>query len=491
MIDLREKSVRGGFVRICAQISIFFLRIGSLVVLAHLLEPEDFGLVGMVMVVTGVLDKFRDFGLSTVTIQRPVITDDQVSTLFWLNVIMGIFLGLLSLAAAPVLSAFYGEPRLFWITVVLSSGFLLNAAGVQHSALLQRQMRFSVLAGIESISHLASTAVGIVMALGGFRYWSLIGLSISMPLSYMVGVWLATRWIPGKPRWIPELGSMALFGGTVTMNLFVIYIAYNIDKLLIGRIWGAGALGFYGRAYQLVSFPTESLNVAVGGVAISALSRIQHEPDRLKSYFLRGYTLVLTVTLPITMAFSVFSEDIIYVFLGAKWMDAAVVFLFLSPTVLAFALINPFGWLLYAMGQVGRSLKMALVITPVVIAAYVLGVPYGPQGVAFAFSAAMILLIVPLIAWCMHGTTITKKDVVQAAWRPFVAALGAAVTGCVVHVMAGQMLSPYLTLALGCAALTGTYVLILFYGLNQKAFYMGLLQTLWSRSSVDESAAGA
>jgi len=275
------------------------------------------------------------------------------------------------------------------------------------------------------------------------------------------------------------------------MNLFVIYIAYNIDKLLVGRVWGASALGIYGRAYQLVSFPTENLNSAIGGVAISALSRLQHEPDRLKSYFLRGYSIVLTMTLPITVAFAFFSHDIIFVFLGAKWMDAAIIFLFLSPTVLAFALINPFGWLLYSTGQVGRSLKTALVITAVVITACVAGMPHGPKGVAFAFSTAMILLIVPLIAWCKHGTTISSKDIIQTAWRPFVSAIVAAAIGYEVHAIAGPILSPYLTLALGCTVLICSYLWILFYVMGQKAFYMGLLQTFKTHSFGERSEANA
>src|SRR5215470_9745922 len=131
MEDLKEKAIRSGFAKLCAQGANFLLRVGSLMVLARLLNPKDFGLVGMVTAVTGVLNLFKDFGLSTVTVQRPTVTNQQTSMLFWLNLLVGGLLGLLSFASAPILVAFYQEPRLFWVTVILSSCFLFNAAGVQ------------------------------------------------------------------------------------------------------------------------------------------------------------------------------------------------------------------------------------------------------------------------------------------------------------------------------------------------------------------------
>ena len=165
--DLKQKAVRGGLAKVFAQAANFLLRMGSLMIFARLLEPEDFGLVGMVTAVTGVLGLFKDFGLSSVTVQRVTITNEETSTLFWLNLLVGAVLGFLSLAIAPVLVAFYHEPRLLWVTVALSTGFLFNAAGVQHSAVLQRHMRFTALAVIEILSLLVSTAVGIGMAIAG------------------------------------------------------------------------------------------------------------------------------------------------------------------------------------------------------------------------------------------------------------------------------------------------------------------------------------
>src|SRR6516162_1004084 len=160
----------------------FFIRLGSLVVLARLLEPRDFGLLGMVTAFTGVLGLFRDFGLSSAAVQRASVTDEQVSTLFWVNVIVGTLLGCISIALAPVIAAFYHEPRLLAVTMALAAGFVFNAAGVQHGALLQRQMRFTALAVINTIALIVSTAIAIGGALAGYGYWALVAMAITSPL---------------------------------------------------------------------------------------------------------------------------------------------------------------------------------------------------------------------------------------------------------------------------------------------------------------------
>ena len=185
------------------------------------------------------------------------------------------------------------------------------------------------------------------------------------------------------------------FGGTVTLNVLVVYIACNLDKVLLGRFWGTEALGLYGRASQLISFPSGNLNEAVGGVVFAALSRVQHYPSLLRSYFLKGYGIVLTLTIPMTITFALFADDLIFLLLGPKWQHAAVVFRLMCPTILVWALIDPWGWLLYATGQVGKSLRIALVLAPLVIGGYLIGLPYGPKGVASGFSTMLVMWVVP------------------------------------------------------------------------------------------------
>src|SRR5256884_1103086 len=138
---LYQSSVRGGVVAVVAQGLTFVLQLGSTIVLARLLSPEDFGLLGMVVAMTGFLSLFRDAGLSVSTVQRKVLTHEQTSTLFWINVAVGAMLALAAAAAAPLVVTFYREPRLFAVTIVSASAFLFNGLAVQHRALLNRAMR--------------------------------------------------------------------------------------------------------------------------------------------------------------------------------------------------------------------------------------------------------------------------------------------------------------------------------------------------------------
>jgi O-antigen/teichoic acid export membrane protein len=410
--------------------------------------------------------------------------------LFWINMLVGVILAFLTLALAPALAGFYREPRLLWVTVALASGFLFNAAGVQHWALLQRQMRFTAMAVTEILSLVVSNAIGVGMAIGGYGYWALVVTSVSMPATSTLCVWLATQWIPGKIHRNSGIRSMLRFGGTLTVNGIVVYFAYNAEKVLLGRFWGAEALGLYGRAYQLIGFPTAMLNTAVGTVAFPALSRLQDDPKRFKNYFLKGYSLVLGLTLPVTIACALLADDLIFVLLGPKWTDAAMIFRLLVPTILVLAMINPMGWLLFSLGLVGRSLKIALVLAPLVIASYVVGLAYGPRGVAFAYSATMLLWLVPHLWWCVHGTVISLWDLLRAASRPFLAGMGAASLSYGMQLVFGQGLSPISRLVLGGAVLVSSYVGILMYVMGQKALYLDILQRLRNRSSPGEGDRG-
>ena len=490
MQDLKEKTIRGGSARGAAVATSFLVRVGSLMILARLLDPTDFGLLGMVTAFTGVLSLFRDFGLSAAAIQRANVTEVQSSTLFWINVLAGATLAAITAVLAPVVSHFYHEPRLYAVTWVAAIGFLVNGIGVQHSAILQRQMRFTALALIDVVALVCSSAIAIVAAMAGYGLWALVTTTVSLPLFTTCGLWFTASWIPGMPRRSAGLRSMMRFGGTVTLNSLVMYLASNGEKVLLGRYWGAEALGIYGRAYQLIRIPTDNLNSAVGDVAFSALSRIQDDPSRLRSYFLKGYSLVLALTLPITVSCAVFANDTVLVLLGPKWEAAASIFRLLAPTMLVFAISNPLGWLLTSIGMVGRGLKINLVLGPMMIGSYVIGLSYGPRGVAFAYSAVMTLWLVPGILWCIHGTVISFGDILSAVSRPLISIIPAAGLAIAAILLFGARMSPLARLVTGNSILFISYFSVLLFAAGQKTFYVDLLRGM-TASPKERNAASA
>jgi len=479
--QLKRKSVRGGAVVLFSQGLKFVLTIGSTMILARLLTPEDFGLQGMVLALTGAVGLFSDIGLSMATVQRDFITHEQTSTLFWINVVLGTALAVLVAALAPVLVVFYHESRLFWMTIGSAATFLIGGLAVQHSALLVREMRFITLAIIQTSSLIASSLVGIVMALLGCGYGALIGSMVAAPIVTVLGMWFAVPWIPGMPRRGYGLRSALHFGGTLTLNNVIVYLGYNMEKILLGRFWGAAALGLYGKAYSLVNLPTMQLLSSIYTVVFPAFSRLQADPQRLRNSFLQVYSAILSLSIPVTICCILFAEELIRIALGPKWSGSVQVFRLLGPTVFAFGMINPFGWFLISTGRVVRSFKISLLIAPSVILGIMMGLHHGPKGVALAYSMVMILLICPVITWAMHGTGITWGSLWNVMKHPILSGLVACAAGITFKCVLGGKLSALACLTFGLGATFGVYAWMLLAIMGQMPLYMDLLGHLFDR----------
>lgn len=479
--DLKGKSLRGGAITVTAQGIKFVLQTGSVFVLARLLSPADFGIQSMVVAMTGFLGLFRDAGLTVATVQKDVITHEQTSTLFWINTTIGLFLAVLASLLAPLLVSFYREPRLLWVTVVAGSAFIFNGVAAQHQALLVRRLRFMTLASIELTSMMCAVAVGITMALWGFGYWALIGMAVTGPALSAAALWVSVPWIPGRPRRGCGIRSMLHLGGTATANMLVIYLGYNAEKFLLGRFWGAAALGLYSRAYQLANMPMQQLSSSVFNVVFPALSRIQGDVERSCRFFLKGYSLIFSMCVPVTLSCAIFAEDVIPTVLGAQWEESIPVLRLLSPTILAFALVNPLGWFLLSTGRAMRSLRISFLVTPVVILGILAGINYGPKGVATGYSTAMVLLIAPVIAWALKDTGVKALDLLKSLKGPFVSGAVAALVAIPFSELLDERLDLIPRLVLNLFVLNATYAAMLLFGMGQRDFYLDLARRVFNR----------
>jgi PST family polysaccharide transporter len=294
--DLKRHTVSGGIVTGAALVAKFVLNLGSTVVLARLLTPRDFGLVAMVTAVTGFLTIFKHGGLATPTIQREQITQAQVSNLFWVNLGVSGLCTLITAALAPVLAWFYHDSRLVPITLALSTTFLIGGFRVQHLALLRRQLRFKALAIIDVGSMALGAAVGIIMALMQFRYWSLVGLSLATELGSFILTGSISRWRPHWPSRRSEVRPLLTFGAHQTAANLIVSIARSSDTLLIGRVYGPAVVGLYTRGAALVIRPLEQFLLPINAVFLPTLSRLQSHPARYRSTFLHLYESIALVT---------------------------------------------------------------------------------------------------------------------------------------------------------------------------------------------------
>jgi PST family polysaccharide transporter len=474
--DLKLRVVRSGTAKLVGQAVNFVLRLVFLMIMARLLTPGQFGLVAMVTVITGFYALFTSAGLSSATIQRVSVTHGQISTLFWINMLIGVVLFVLTLATAPVLVAFYRDQRLTWVTAALAVGFLVNAAGVQHNAILQRDLRYVTLTAIEILAQVMSMAAGIALAFAGYGYWALVASGLVGPAVLTLLSWVTTGWIPGAPRRDSEISSMLHFGGVVTIQSVMVNVAENIDKVLLGRFQGASALGSYGRAYQLVTMPMTNLNAAIGWVAFSALSRIQDDRHRYRSYFLKGYAVVISLVVPLLVFATVFSADIVRVVLGPQWAQVAHIFQLLAPAGLVVTLIQgPTYWLLHSLGSVGRSLQITCVYTAVIVVSCSLGVSHGATGVAAGYSLGLTLWVLPHLLWCVKGTPVSVGDLLGTLWCPL---LGSAAASAVAWAGVRHLDQPLTRVVLGGAIVGCVYAGVLAMLPRQRDFYLGLSRDL-------------
>ena len=396
---IARRTARGGVVTIISHGLKFVVSIFATAVLARLLTPQDYGLVGMVAVFTGFVAMFKDAGLSLATVQRAEISYEQISTLFWVNVTLSAAITLLMFVLAPAIGWFYSEPRLVLITIVTAAGFIFGGLAVQHEALLKRQMRFYALSVIAFLSMVVGYAVGIILAWRGVGYWALVFSQLALLASNLLGVWIVCRWRPGRPQRNTGVRSMLSFGGNVTGYALINYLSNNSGNLLVGRVFGPLSLGLYTKAAQLLSLPTEQINEPLATVSIPALSRLADSPDRYRQAYLRIMEKVIMVTMPAIALMMATSDWVVRIILGTQWMESSKLVVFMGVAALFQPVMATAGWLLVSQGRVRDMLRWSFINAPISIGAIVVGLPWGVVGVAVSWSIAKIFVVNPLLFW--------------------------------------------------------------------------------------------
>ncbi len=467
--DLKGRSVRGGAITLTSQGVQFALQSVATVALAHMLAPADFGLVAMVTAITGLGQAFADLGLSEATIQHPEITHEQVSKLFWVNVGIGLVLTVISASLAPLFVWFYHEPRLRMIGYAASLTFLIGGLRVQHDALLQRSMRFFALAVRDVTAYAVAVPVAIYIAWRGAGYWAIVALPLVLNTTIMSLSWVMTRWIPSLPQRKASVRSLIAFGGNVAVSYLTIAVTRSADSVLIGWKWGAGPLGLYSRAMNLLLLPVRQLGAPARRVAVPAFSRLQDDSDRLARYFMRTANLIMWITAPIFGFLFVAATPVIVLTLGRQWRSAGPVFQILAIFALGQLLYELLIWLLISRGESRRLLKLVLILCPVTIAGYAIGLPFGIRGVALSGALTMLFTFPWVLHFGFRGTELSLSRLGKHLISPLIASLAGVVTGELALHLAGQM-SPVLQLLIvGPAFAAGCSLALILASVREEA----------------------
>jgi O-antigen/teichoic acid export membrane protein len=421
--ELAGRSVRATVATAAAGVADLAIRIGSTAILARLVLPEHFGLVTMVSAVIAIADQLRDLGLSTATVQRAEITHEEITNLFWINTAFGALLALAVCAASPLVAAYYHDPRLITITCVMSTMLLAGGLTVQHQALLTRQLKLGHTALVRLTSSALSTALAIGLAWADFGYWSLLWREVARIALLALGMWICFPWMPGLPSRRTNIRTMLTFGANITGANLVATISAGVDRLLLGRFAGPGAVGIFRQGFQLISAPTDQLSSPIFQVAQPSLSLLQNDPARYRRLFTKMLTLVCLLTMPLSLGVAFYATEITLVLLGPVWIEAAPVICVLSLGTFFKQVIGCTAIIPITRGQGRVYFGLSVLQNVVLIVAMCVGVRWGVLGVAFADVAATYLLIFPRLHYSLAGSPVTARLFFETLARPLTASV--------------------------------------------------------------------
>lgn len=421
--ELRRATVRSAGMTIFSGGVSLAIQIIATVVLARLLTPRDFGVVAMVTTFSLLLANFGLNGLTEAVIQREEVDHRLASNLFWISIGGGLFLMIGFAAAGSLIAKFYGEALVTRVAMGVSPTILLTSSSVLHLGLLKRAMQFSAVAVNDIVARVVSVATSVLFGWAGWGYWALVIGACALPLSTAVGAWILCRWIPGRPRHASGTGAMVRFAMHTYGRFSVNYFARNADNLLVGWRFGAHALGFYKKAYDLFALSATQLVSSTAVVAVSALSRVRKDPARYRRYFLGAMTVMAFLGMGLAGDLTLIGKDLIRLLLGPGWERTGQIFTFFAPGIGAMIIYQTHGWIHLSIGRADRWFRWGFAELAVTFLLFLAGLHWGPEGIAVAWCVSFWILTMPAMRYAGSPIDLGFGPVLAAVWRYIVASL--------------------------------------------------------------------
>lgn len=460
------------------------IQITAQLLLARLLAPADFGVLGMALVFQGVAQLLADFGIGSAIVQKQQPDPLTLSSSFWANLAVSSLLALLMVASAPLVGQFYASDEVVPVVQALSLSLLLGGLRTLPRALLYKDLQFGVLARIGIVSSFVGTGVALTMAATGFGLWSLVAQPLAGNITETVLLWLANRW---RPQWAFSWASMrdvAHFSYGVLGTNLLNYASRNADNLLIGKVLGSNLLGYYALAYQIMLYPLSQVAGVIVKVMFPALSRLQNEPEQVRAAFLGGVSMIAFVTFPMMLGLYAVSSDFIIVVFGEKWLPMRTVLEIFCGIGLQQSIGTTVGTIYMATGHSQLMLRVTLYLTPLILASFVVGLQWGIEGVAACYGVVSLVLFFVLARIALKLIGLRVGTMLIAMARPLLAAL-LMLVGTLAVVQALPSASPAMRLTLASASGAVLYILITFVINRAQALrLLALIRSAFGRPTV-------
>jgi PST family polysaccharide transporter len=391
--NIRQRTLSGLGWSGAAQILGTGFQFGISVILARLLSPRDFGLIGMVLVFTRFASSLSEMGLGDSLVQQRAVTDRQLNTVFWVNVAAGTILTILFGLTAPLIARFYQEPVLHLLSATVALNLILSSLNVVQNALLVKSLNFRTKFWVESVSISISGIVGIAMAFCGAGVWSLVGQSMTSTAIQVAVMWRLSSWRPKFSFDGSAFKDLIHFGGNLMGSRILHYWGKNIDKLLIGRLLGSSPLGIYTIAEKLMRLSLSNVTDITSAVMFPALSAMQAEIESVKRAYLRATRMIALLTFPMMIGLIILAEPLILTVYGEKWQEAVGIVQVVCFSGMAQSIYFTGGWLFLSQGRTDIVLQWAIYTTLVRVVGVFVGAQWGLMGVAWAHVLGTYLFI--------------------------------------------------------------------------------------------------
>ena len=413
-MSLKRQAAKGAYWTGTSSVVVTVVQFAQLAVLARLLVPEDFGLMAMLMIVVGLAQAFADMGISNAIIHRQDTTDEQLYSLYWLNILAGIVLFFLLLAAVPTIVVLFAEPRLAELIPVIALIFLIAPFGQMYQSLLQKNLRFRELAVSEIFAATFSATVAITAAATGQGIYALIFWQLSI-IACRTVVMIGFGWSEWRPSWHFRYGDLE---GYISFGLFqmgersISFLGQRVDQFLIGTLLGAQALGYYHLAFNLVILPILRINPVLTRVAFPLFARVQDNTEKLRHGYMMMQRVLAAVNFPLLFGLAAVAPVLIPLVLGEQWASSIVLVQILAGVAILRSAVNPVGSLLLAKGRADLGFYWNLSVGLTQVPAIYVGVTTaGTLGVAVAsllmqvayFGGGYLFLVRRLLGPCLRS----------------------------------------------------------------------------------------
>lgn len=463
--ELRHLAIRGAGATVSASGFALAAQVISTVVLARLVAPADFGVVAMATTFSLFLVSFGLNGFTEAVIQIDEIDCATASNLFWVNSLAGLTLAGAFAAAGSLLVRLYGNPLVASVARSLAVGIVISAFSVIHLALLKRGVQFGATSTNEFIGRGINTVVAIGLAVKGFGYWALVAGIVAQQLSIAIGAWWLCRWIPSLPRRTGKTGALVRFAASVYAQYGIRYCSRNMDNLLVGWRFQAVALGFYKKAYDLFALSASQLIEPLHSVALATLSRLIQDPPRFRRYLVKSLGIIAFVGMAVSAELTLVGEYVVRLVLGPKWSESGRIFELFGPGIGAMHLCGAVSWIHLSIGRPERLLRWTLVELTLTASLFLAALPWGPAGIAVAWSASYWILLLPGFWYAGRPIGFGVSTMIASVWKFAASALAASLlTGAIIRNTRFHELSSGTASSLGAIAV----ISIMFC-----AFYLG------------------